>query len=55
MMEAAGIAPVAGVGLVGAGQVDGIKAVIVPDGGRDKADFQLMCRLVCHGFFAFEL
>lgn len=35
LVETAGIAPFARVGLVGAGQIDGVKTVIVPNGGRD--------------------
>lgn len=49
MMETVGVAPFAGIGFVAAGQINRIEPVILPDGGRDQANFELMCRLVCHG------
>lgn len=49
MVETAGIAPLAGIGLVAARQVNGIEPVVLPDGGRDKADLEFMCWLICHG------
>lgn len=53
MVETVRIAPFAGIGLVGAGHIDGIEAVIVPDGCCDQADLEFLCRLVCHGSVSF--
>lgn len=55
MVETAGIAPFAGISLVGSRQIDGIEAVIVPNGGGCQADFEFLCRLVCHGVVTFGL
>lgn len=41
--KAAGIAPIAVLRLVRACQVDGEKAVVVPNGGRNQADFEFVC------------
>ncbi len=49
MVETAGITPLVRIGLIAARQVDGIESVILPDGGCDEADFEFLCRLICHG------
>ncbi len=53
MMEAVRIAPFTGIGFVGAGHIDRVEAIIVPYGCGDKADFEFLCRLVCHGSVSF--
>lgn len=46
MGKAAGVVPIALAVLVGAGEVDGIEAVILPDGGGDQAKPELEGGLV---------
>ena len=51
MTKGACVAPIAFLRLVGAGHIDGIEAVIVPDRGRDQADFELASRCLANGCF----
>ena len=48
MMKAAGVPPLAGLGLIAARDVDGVEAVILPYGGRQESDLEFLCRLICH-------